>query len=93
MVEKVITCDGWVAHSSAARPDATRDRPGPAPGAEVVSFQLQPAHFPEKYAAAIVETQEMKQDIQVAEQENKTKVGHPSGELMLVDVSCVPNRF
>lgn len=25
---------------------------------EVVSFQLQPAHFPEKYAAAIVETQE-----------------------------------
>ena len=40
---------------------------------EVVSFQLQPAHFPPKYAAAIVETQEMKQDIQVAEQENKTK--------------------
>ena len=41
--------------------------------AEVVSFQLQPAHFPPKYAAAIVEMQEMKQDIQVAEQENKTK--------------------
>ena len=39
----------------------------------MVSFQLQPAHFPPKYAAAIVETQEMKQDIQVAEQENKTK--------------------
>lgn len=47
----------------------------------VVSFQLQPAHFPPKYAAAIVETQEMKQDIQVAEQENKTKVIQKQTEL------------
>lgn len=40
---------------------------------DVQSFQLQPAHFPPEYAKAIVETQEMKQDIQVALQENKTK--------------------
>ncbi|CAE7944123.1 unnamed protein product, partial [Symbiodinium sp. KB8] len=47
----------------------------------VMSFQLQPAHFPKEYAAAIVETQEMKQDIQVAEQENKTKVIRKQTEL------------
>ncbi|CAE7460646.1 unnamed protein product [Symbiodinium sp. CCMP2592] len=49
--------------------------------AVVMSFQLQPAHFPKEYAAAIVETQEMKQDIQVAEQENKTKVIRKQTEL------------
>eukprot|EP00931_Biecheleriopsis_adriatica_P103840 TRINITY_DN78631_c0_g1_i1.p1 TRINITY_DN78631_c0_g1~~TRINITY_DN78631_c0_g1_i1.p1 ORF type:complete len:320 (-),score=80.09 TRINITY_DN78631_c0_g1_i1:166-1125(-) len=48
---------------------------------DVVSLQLQPAHFPSAYAAAIVETQEMKQDIQVAEQENKTKVIQKQTEL------------
>mmetsp|Transcript_23539 Transcript_23539/g.42463 ORF Transcript_23539/g.42463 Transcript_23539/m.42463 type:complete len:322 (-) Transcript_23539:162-1127(-) len=48
---------------------------------DVQSFQLQPAHFPDAYAAAIVETQEMKQDIQVAEQENKTKVIQKQTEL------------
>eukprot|EP00440_Ansanella_granifera_P009900 gb/GFBE01010730.1/.p1 GENE.gb/GFBE01010730.1/~~gb/GFBE01010730.1/.p1 ORF type:complete len:317 (+),score=101.29 gb/GFBE01010730.1/:1-951(+) len=48
---------------------------------DVQSFQLQPAHFPQAYAAAIVETQEMKQDIQVAEQENKTKVIRKQTEL------------
>ncbi|CAE7185784.1 unnamed protein product [Symbiodinium pilosum] len=47
----------------------------------VMSLQLQPAHFPSAYAAAIVETQEMKQDIQVAEQENKTKVIRKQTEL------------
>mmetsp|Transcript_48631 Transcript_48631/g.113528 ORF Transcript_48631/g.113528 Transcript_48631/m.113528 type:complete len:318 (-) Transcript_48631:68-1021(-) len=47
----------------------------------VMSFQLQPAHFPAAYKAAIVETQEMKQDIQVAEQENKTKVIRKQTEL------------
>lgn len=36
---------------------------------DLESFQLQPAHFPEDYAKAIVETQENKQDIQVAEQQ------------------------
>jgi len=36
---------------------------------DVESFQLQPAHFPADYAKAIVETQENKQDIQVAEQQ------------------------
>lgn len=36
---------------------------------DLESFQLQPAHFPDNYAKAIVETQENKQDIQVAEQQ------------------------
>lgn len=36
---------------------------------DLESFQLQPAHFPPDYAKAIVETQENKQDIQVAEQQ------------------------
>lgn len=48
---------------------------------DVTSFQLQPAHFPPAYAAAIVETQEKKQDIQVAEQENKTKTIQKQTEL------------
>merc|ERR1719384_3066888 len=40
---------------------------------DVESFQLQPAHFPKDYAQAIVETQENKQDIQVAEQQVLTR--------------------
>lgn len=41
---------------------------------DVVSFQLQPAHFPDAFAKSIIETQEKKQDIQVAIQERQTKI-------------------
>eukprot|EP00405_Crypthecodinium_cohnii_P024623 CAMPEP_0206488236 /NCGR_PEP_ID=MMETSP0324_2-20121206/42259_1 /ASSEMBLY_ACC=CAM_ASM_000836 /TAXON_ID=2866 /ORGANISM="Crypthecodinium cohnii, Strain Seligo" /LENGTH=242 /DNA_ID=CAMNT_0053967155 /DNA_START=373 /DNA_END=1101 /DNA_ORIENTATION=- len=39
---------------------------------DLQSLQLQPAHFPKQFADAIVTTQEKKQDIQVAAQEQET---------------------
>jgi len=48
---------------------------------DVQSFQLQPAHFPDQFANAIVETQEKKQDIQVAMQERQTKIIQKESQL------------
>jgi len=41
---------------------------------DVQSLLLQPAHFPKPYHEAIIYTQEMKQDIQKALQERKTRI-------------------
>jgi len=48
---------------------------------DVMSFQLQPAHFPDAFANAIIETQEKKQDIEVARQERTTKKIQKESEL------------
>jgi regulator of protease activity HflC (stomatin/prohibitin superfamily) len=39
---------------------------------DITTLQLQPAHFPDLYEKSILDTQVMNQDIQVAEQEQKT---------------------
>lgn len=48
---------------------------------DVKSFQLQPAHFPDAFANSIIETQEKKQDIQVAMQERQTRIIQKESQL------------